>query len=147
MDARVVVVDDEDRENEGDLVIAADMVTPQAVNFMATHGRGLICLAMTGQRLDELDRLFSCSFCSEVCGLFRSWHNARANDPDGPWRNLTQILCYATEAHLLIPDLNQSPFNVGVRVPLQDFSDAELQRLNELYGRPLSNEREVARDA
>ncbi len=95
--------------------------------------------------LDELDRLFSCSFCSEVCGLFRSWHNARANDPDGPWRDLTQILCYATEAHLLIPDLNQSPFNVGVRVPLQDFSDPELQRLNALYGRPLRDEREVAR--
>jgi class 3 adenylate cyclase len=95
--------------------------------------------------LDELDRLFSCDFCSEVCGLFRSWHNARANDPDGPWRNLTQILCYATEAHLLIPDLNQSPFNVGVRVPLQDFSDAELHRLNELYGRPLRDEGEATR--
>ena len=51
----VVVVDDEDRENEGDLTIAAEMITPEAVNFMATHGRGLICLAMTGERLDELD--------------------------------------------------------------------------------------------
>jgi GTP cyclohydrolase II len=47
----VVVVDDEDRENEGDLTMAAEMVTPEAINFMATHGRGLICLAMTGQRL------------------------------------------------------------------------------------------------
>src|SRR6201998_2593159 len=51
----VVVVDDEDRENEGDLTIAAELVTPEAINFMATHGRGLICLAMTGERLDELD--------------------------------------------------------------------------------------------
>jgi 3,4-dihydroxy 2-butanone 4-phosphate synthase/GTP cyclohydrolase II len=51
----VVVVDDEDRENEGDLTIAADMVTPEAINFMATHGRGLVCLAMTGERLDELE--------------------------------------------------------------------------------------------
>jgi len=50
----IVVVDDEDRENEGDLVMAAETITPEAVNFMATHGRGLICLAMTGQRLDEL---------------------------------------------------------------------------------------------
>jgi 3,4-dihydroxy 2-butanone 4-phosphate synthase/GTP cyclohydrolase II len=50
----IVVVDDEDRENEGDLTMAAEMVTPEAINFMATHGRGLICLAMTGQRLDEL---------------------------------------------------------------------------------------------
>ncbi|MFN8059385.1 MAG: bifunctional 3,4-dihydroxy-2-butanone-4-phosphate synthase/GTP cyclohydrolase II [Vicinamibacterales bacterium] len=51
----VIVVDDEDRENEGDLTIAAEKVTPSAINFMMTHGRGLICLAMTGQRLDELD--------------------------------------------------------------------------------------------
>jgi 3,4-dihydroxy-2-butanone 4-phosphate synthase/GTP cyclohydrolase II len=51
----IVVVDDENRENEGDLTIAAEMITPQAVNFMATHGRGLICLAMTGDRLDELE--------------------------------------------------------------------------------------------
>src|SRR5438309_6457611 len=51
----VVVVDDEDRENEGDLTMAAELVTPEAINFMATHGRGLICLAMPGERLDELD--------------------------------------------------------------------------------------------
>ena len=50
----VIIVDDEDRENEGDLMVAADKVTPDAINFMATHGRGLICLAMTGQRLDDL---------------------------------------------------------------------------------------------
>jgi 3,4-dihydroxy 2-butanone 4-phosphate synthase/GTP cyclohydrolase II len=50
----VVVVDDEDRENEGDLTIAAEKITPEAINFMARHGRGLICLPMTGERLDEL---------------------------------------------------------------------------------------------
>jgi 3,4-dihydroxy 2-butanone 4-phosphate synthase / GTP cyclohydrolase II len=50
----VVVVDDEDRENEGDLTIAAERITPEAVNFMATHGRGLICLAITPERIDEL---------------------------------------------------------------------------------------------
>ena len=50
----VVVVDDEDRENEGDLLLAAEMITPQAINFMAAHGRGLICLAMTGEMLDRL---------------------------------------------------------------------------------------------
>jgi 3,4-dihydroxy 2-butanone 4-phosphate synthase/GTP cyclohydrolase II len=50
----LVVVDDEDRENEGDLVMAADKVTPEAVNFMAKHGRGLICVPMLGDRLDEL---------------------------------------------------------------------------------------------
>lgn len=51
----VIVVDDEDRENEGDLTIAAGKITPEAINFMATHGRGLICMPMTGERLDELE--------------------------------------------------------------------------------------------
>lgn len=50
----VIIVDDEDRENEGDLAIAAEHITPEAVNFMATHGRGLICMAMTGEQLDRL---------------------------------------------------------------------------------------------
>lgn len=51
----VILIDDEDRENEGDLVIAAEKVTPEAVNFMAKEGRGLICLALTPERCDELD--------------------------------------------------------------------------------------------
>ena len=50
----VVVVDSPDRENEGDLVMAAEHVTPEAINFMATHGRGLICVALERQRLDTL---------------------------------------------------------------------------------------------
>jgi 3,4-dihydroxy 2-butanone 4-phosphate synthase/GTP cyclohydrolase II len=49
-----ILVDDEDRENEGDLVIPAQMATPDAINFMATHGRGLICLALSKQRVDQL---------------------------------------------------------------------------------------------
>ena len=51
----VILVDDEDRENEGDLVFAADMVTPEAINFMATHARGLICLAMDDAMIDKLE--------------------------------------------------------------------------------------------
>jgi 3,4-dihydroxy 2-butanone 4-phosphate synthase/GTP cyclohydrolase II len=51
----VIVVDDEDRENEGDLIIAAEKTTPEAINFMATYAKGLICMPMTGERLDELD--------------------------------------------------------------------------------------------
>jgi 3,4-dihydroxy 2-butanone 4-phosphate synthase/GTP cyclohydrolase II len=51
----VVLVDDEDRENEGDLALAAGKVTPEAINFMAKHGRGLICLALTEERCDELN--------------------------------------------------------------------------------------------
>ena len=50
----VIIVDDEDRENEGDLAIAAEKVTPEVINFMATHGRGLICMPIVPQRLDEL---------------------------------------------------------------------------------------------
>jgi len=50
----VIVVDDEDRENEGDFIMAAEKVTPEAINFMAVHGRGLICMPVTGERLDEL---------------------------------------------------------------------------------------------
>ncbi|GAG21653.1 unnamed protein product, partial [marine sediment metagenome] len=51
----IIVVDDESRENEGDLAIAAEKVTPEAVNFMAKQGRGLVCFPITGQRLDELE--------------------------------------------------------------------------------------------
>ena len=50
----IVVVDDEDRENEGDLCMAADLVTPEAINFMATHGRGLICLTLSRERCAQL---------------------------------------------------------------------------------------------
>ena len=51
----VIIVDDEDRENEGDLAIAAEAVTPESISYMATHGRGLICMPMLGERLDELN--------------------------------------------------------------------------------------------
>lgn len=50
----VVVCDDEDRESEGDLTMAAELVTPEAVNFMATHGRGLVCLPMAAELVDRL---------------------------------------------------------------------------------------------
>ena len=51
----VILVDEENRENEGDLVLAADFVTPEAINFMATHGRGLICLTLTEARCRQLN--------------------------------------------------------------------------------------------
>jgi DNA-binding SARP family transcriptional activator len=98
-------------------------------------------LARVGTRLvwglDEVDRLFSCTFASEVFGLFRSWHNERALDPAGPWSHLTLAIAYATEAHLFITDLNQSPFNVGTRLNLEDFSFEQVADLNERYGCPL----------
>jgi 3,4-dihydroxy 2-butanone 4-phosphate synthase/GTP cyclohydrolase II len=71
----VVVVDDEDRENEGDLTIAAEKITPEIVNFMATHGRGLICLTLTAERCDALrlplispqnTSTFGTAFCESI---------------------------------------------------------------------------------
>jgi 3,4-dihydroxy 2-butanone 4-phosphate synthase/GTP cyclohydrolase II len=64
----VIVADDEDRENEGDLVCAASAVTPEIINFMAVHGRGLICLALTQERADELDLRPMSEFNTEAQG-------------------------------------------------------------------------------
>jgi 3,4-dihydroxy 2-butanone 4-phosphate synthase/GTP cyclohydrolase II len=62
----VIVVDDEDRENEGDFTVAAEKITPDIVNFMVTHGRGLVCLAMTPERLDALEIPLSVSVNSSM---------------------------------------------------------------------------------
>jgi len=97
--------------------------------------------------LDEVDRLFTCPFGSEVFGLFRSWHNERSLDPAGPWSKLTLAIAYATEAHLFITDVNQSPFNVGTRLALEDFSFGQIAELNQRHGAPLNGEAEVARFA
>jgi serine/threonine protein kinase len=93
--------------------------------------------------MDEVDRLFSCSFGSEVFGLFRSWHNERSLDPSGPWQNLTLAIAYATEAHMFITDMNQSPFNVGTRLVLADFTPKQVEELNKRYGSPLKDKREL----
>jgi 3,4-dihydroxy 2-butanone 4-phosphate synthase / GTP cyclohydrolase II len=66
----IVVVDDEDRENEGDVMIAAEMATPEAINFMATHARGLICLAINGERADALE-----------LSPMVSWNSSRGGTP------------------------------------------------------------------
>jgi DNA-binding SARP family transcriptional activator len=95
--------------------------------------------------LDEVDRLFTCDFGSEVFGLFRAWHNERSLDPSGPWERLTLAMAYATEAHLFIADLNQSPFNVGTRLTLEDFTLEQVADLNVRHGSPLRGEAEVAR--
>src|SRR5947207_7917061 len=85
----VIVVDDADRENEGDLTIAAEKVTPEAINFMARYGRGLICLAMTPERLEELEiRLlvrdntsrFETAFCTPIDAVGRTTTGISAHD-------------------------------------------------------------------
>jgi hypothetical protein len=93
--------------------------------------------------MDEVDRLFSCKFGSEVFGLFRSWHNERSLDPSGPWQKLTLAIAYATEAHMFITDMNQSPFNVGTRLVLADFTPLQLAELNKRYGAPLRDQPEL----
>jgi hypothetical protein len=95
--------------------------------------------------LDEVDRLFHCSFGSDIFGLFRAWHNERALDPTGPWTRLTLAMAYATEAHLFIADLHQSPFNVGTQVTLADFTREQVADLNRRYGSPLKDEEQLGR--
>ncbi len=95
--------------------------------------------------LDEVDRLFGTPFGNEVFGLLRSWHNERALDPTGPWSALTIAIAYATEAHLFITDLNQSPFNVGTRLALEDFTPTQVAELNRRYNSPIKSQEELNR--
>jgi nucleotide-binding universal stress UspA family protein len=95
--------------------------------------------------MDEVDRLFTCPYASEVFGLFRSWYNERATNPDGPWGRLTLAIVYATEAHLFITDQNQSPFNVGTQIELKDFNIEQVEKLNQLYGRPIGSPEDMQR--
>jgi hypothetical protein len=95
--------------------------------------------------MDEVDRLFSCDFATEAFGLWRSWHNARSLEPDGPWGKLTLAIVHATEPHLFIQDLNQSPFNVGAKIVLQDFTLDQVAELNRRYRSPLKDADSIRR--
>jgi 3,4-dihydroxy 2-butanone 4-phosphate synthase/GTP cyclohydrolase II len=85
----LIICDDEDRENEGDLYVPADKVTPEIITFMATHGRGLICLAMTGRRLDDLQipmmvqdntSQFQTAFCVSIEAKYKTTTGISAHD-------------------------------------------------------------------
>jgi 3,4-dihydroxy 2-butanone 4-phosphate synthase/GTP cyclohydrolase II len=85
----IIVVDDEGRENEGDLTIAAEKVTPEAINFLARHGRGLVCLSMTAERLDELQipllvrhntSRFETAFCTPIDAIGKTTTGISAYD-------------------------------------------------------------------
>ena len=95
--------------------------------------------------LDQVDQLFSYDYANEVFALFRSWHNERVLDPEGPWDRFTLAMSYTTEAHLFITDVSRSPFNVGTRLILDDFSPAEMAELNRRYGSPLIEDAELER--
>lgn len=84
--------------------------------------------------LDRADRLFAQSYTDDFFGLLRSWHNRRVLEPDGPWQWLHLVITYAEEPHLFLSDLNQSPFNIGVRLRVTDFTPDEVEKMANLYG-------------
>jgi len=104
--------------------LGANVNLDTIVGKILSESGGNVCWA-----IDEADLFFDRPYTNDFFGLLRSWHNRRALDPNGPWRKLTLVLAYATEAHLFINDLNQSPFNVGVRMTLRDFSSDEVKSL------------------
>ncbi|MEM7033481.1 MAG: AAA-like domain-containing protein, partial [Chloroflexota bacterium] len=86
--------------------------------------------------IDEADRLLQTEFYQDFFSLLRSWHNERAyNDL---WDSLNLILAISTEPYLLIPDISQSPFNVGLKLYLEDFSLEQVQLLNQRHNSPIS---------
>jgi DNA-binding winged helix-turn-helix (wHTH) protein len=89
--------------------------------------------------IDEADRLFATSFFNEFFALVRSWHNERALEPDSPIQKLTVAVAYAREAHLFISDENQSPFNVGTKITMVDFTLDDVADLNKKYQSPLDH--------
>src|ERR1700676_3990219 len=103
----LVVVDDEDRENEGDLTIAAEKVTPEIINFMATHGRGLICLPLTAERCDYLRLpLMSATNTSNFGPPFGQPIDAAPGVPPGIWAaDLTRTILQAIDPESLPADL------------------------------------------
>jgi len=85
--------------------------------------------------LDGVDRLFKTDYYNEFFALLRGLHTKRATEPDVPWHQLTIFLAAATEAHLYIRDLNQSPFNIGTRITLADFDAAQSVELVHRYSK------------
>lgn len=86
--------------------------------------------------LDGVDKLFRTDYFEEFFALLRGVHTKRATEPGVAWSRLTVIIVTATEAHLYIRDLNQSPFNVGTRILVEDFDSTQCAKLRETYGFP-----------
>ena len=95
--------------------------------------------------LDGVDKVFGCPVQNEFFAMLRSWHEKRVFEPQKSWHNLTVVLACAVEAHLYVRDLNKSPFNVGTRISLTDFSQAQMELLNTRYASPLAGSEEALR--
>jgi len=122
----IIILDDENRENEGDLMMAAEMVTPESINFMARHGRGLICMPMTASRLRELDLQLMTSQNTESMGTaFTVSVDARQNTTTG-----ISAFDRATTVHALInPETTRNDLvTPGHLFPLQAKEGGVLRR-------------------
>jgi serine/threonine protein kinase len=86
--------------------------------------------------MDEVESIFDTEFRSDFFGMLRTWHNNRATDPI--WKQLDLALVTSTEPYQLIENLNQSPFNVGEVIDLQDFTPEQVTHLNQIHGSPLT---------
>jgi DNA-binding SARP family transcriptional activator len=120
---------------------------PPAVNLTRYVQREV--LASSSERfvwgVDEVDRLFPTPTGADILALFRSWHNRRAFDLDGVWMRLTLIMTCGTEALLAMPDPDRSPFNVGVRIGVEDLTEEQVADLNRRYGAPLDSPEALGR--
>ena len=87
--------------------------------------------------IDETDSIFRSSFSEDFFAMLRSWHGLRAHPARKSWKNLDIILSTSTEPQFFIDRPHESPFNVGVMLPLEDFSPEDVARLNALHPRPL----------
>ena len=88
--------------------------------------------------MDEVERIFDASFSNDFFGMIRSWHNSRSTPTLPIWRKLDLVLVTSTEPYMFIQNMNQSPFNVGEILELNDFTQDDVIKLNELHGRPLT---------
>jgi AAA domain-containing protein/TIR domain-containing protein len=92
--------------------------------------------------MDEVDNLFDTAFRSDFFSMLRSWHNSRANLTTPIWKQLDLALVTSTEPYQLIKNLNQSPFNVGEVINLDDFTPEQVADLNHRHGKPLNDNEE-----
>lgn len=88
--------------------------------------------------IDETDRLLQTTFCDDFFSMVRSWHNSAALGE--PWEKLNLVLVISTEPYLLIPDINLSPFNVGLKLDLEDFNESQMHDLNWRHSSPIQED-------